>query len=151
MRVHCHRCYHNVHNVIKDKSMTVNFVSVGAKELPICFSMRALNQFCVKHKLTVGQSFAMLGGGDGEDLSSSMQLTYDQIADLFFFALKEGHRKENKKYDLTIEQVFDLFDEKPGLLAEVLEMYGNSLAQKWAAAEEKNSKALKAKKAESAK
>ena len=45
----------------------------------------------------------------------------------------------------------DLFDEKPGLLTEVLEIYGESLAKKWAADEEKNSKALKAEKAKSAK
>lgn len=63
-----------------------------------------------------------------------LDLSYDQIADLFYFGLKEGHRKENKKllYSSS-DDVLDLFDEEPGLLATVIEMYGNSLARKWAA------------------
>lgn len=124
-------------------------IQVSGKELPVSFSMRALNHFCIKHKLTIGQSFEMLGGGNNE--GNPIQLTYEQIADLFFFGLKEGHRKEGKKFSLSTDDVMDLFDEKPGLLTEVLEIYGNSLAEKWAADDEKNSKALKAAKAKSAK
>lgn len=126
----------------------VTFIEVSGKQLPVAFTMRALNHFCTKHKLTIGQSLRMLGSAEGE---GDIQLTYDQIADLFFWGLKEGHRKEGQKFNMSSDETLDLFDEKPGLLTEVLEIYGNSLAQKWSAAEEKNSKALKAKKAESAK
>lgn len=107
-------------------------VKVADKELPVCFSMRAINQFCVKHKLTAGESFEMLSartsGGGG-----ALSLTYSQIADLFYFGLKEGHRKENAKFTLTQDGILDLFDDEPGLLAKVLKLYGESLAKKWAA------------------
>ena len=127
----------------------VHEIQVDGKSLPVSFTMRALNHFCIKHKRTIGQSFEMLGATGGE--GNPIQLTYEQIADLFYFGLKEGHRKESKKFNLSADDVMDLFDEKPGLLTEVLEIYGESLAKKWAADEEKNSKALKAEKAKSAK
>lgn len=124
--------------------MTTN-VKIADTELPVCFSMRAINHFCTKHKLTVGESFEMLGGqasGGGGALS----LTYDQITDLFYFALKEGHRKEGVKFTLTQEGIMDLFDDEPGLLAKVLEMYGESLAKKWAV-DEGNPQSLQGKEA----
>lgn len=86
-----------------------------------------------------------------EDEPGNIKLTFEQLHNLLAVALKEGHRKERKKFTLSDEDIFDLFDEKPGLFTEVLELFAASLTRTFQGDEEKNSQALKAAKAKSAK
>lgn len=128
----------------------VNYIWIGDNELPVSFSMRALNQFCVKHQLTIGGLTRMFGT---EDDPNGIQLTFQQVADLLYEALKEGHRKEQKKTPYKdADAVFELFDEKQGLFQEVLQLFASSLQKTLMGDNEKNDKAPKAKtKAEGAK
>ena len=120
----------------------VQHLTIEGEDFPVAFTMRAINQFCIKHKMSVGESFAMLGTNADGTAGKPLDMSYGQLADILYFGLKEGHRLEGKKTGLTPEGVMDFFDKKPGLLTEVLEMYGNSLAAKWAPDESKNGKKL---------
>ena len=126
----------------------VKYIEINAKQMPVCFSMRALNHFCIKHGLTIGSLTKQFGTPEDP---SAIKLTFQQVADLFEFALKEGHRKEGEKFKLSNDDVIDLFDEKQGLLPEVLELFADSVYQKFSSDDEKNAKAPKAKKANGAK
>jgi len=122
-------------------------IQVGDEQLPILFSMRAIHHFCTKHRVTVGQSFNMLGS-DGEVMSMS----YMQLADLLYFGLKEGHRVSGKEGKFPLkdsDEALDLFDRQPGLLKQVVELYSAALSQKWGV--EKNDQALESQRSEKTK
>jgi hypothetical protein len=107
-------------------------IHVGGRDYPVAFTMSALMNFTRKEGITLGGLFKLLGygaqleGQTAEEVGASLlfnaQISLDQIVEATRFALKAGANAEGKPKDYTTEEVANLFDQKDGLVLEILEL-----------------------------
>lgn len=109
----------------------MTIIEISGKEHPVAFTMLALDYFCKKHSLTIGDLFKKLqGSGDAED-GIRVPFTFGEVIDLLRYALNEGYRKQGKKTEYTYEQAADLFDEEPTLFERVFTLFAQSVVAKF--------------------
>lgn len=123
-----------------------NTITVGGRQYPVAFTMSALANFTTQQGITLGGLFKMLGYGSelsgkteqeiGASLLFNSQLTLTQIVEVTKFALNAGANAEKEKKKYTTEEVAQLFDEKDGLLLEILQLLLLSVTKMFAPAEE---------------
>lgn len=107
-------------------------IHVGGREYPVAFTMSALMNFTRKEKITLGGLFKLLGygtqlqGQTAEEMGASLlfnaQISLEQIVEAARFALKAGAKADGEQKDYTTEEVAALFDQKDGMVLEILEL-----------------------------
>lgn len=87
-------------------------VVINEEKHPVKYGMNALRLFCEASNISLS---------DLEQLGNSMSL--DHAINLVWAGLKDGARVEKKAFDLSSEDVADLIDEHPTLVAECIELF----------------------------
>jgi hypothetical protein len=100
--------------IIKD--MTAKQIQTGRGMLPFSWGMAALTRFCEENNLTLN---------DFAQLEKEMRPTL--LLSLIWHGFKDGHRKERKDFDLTVDDIADLIDESEGLMERCMEAVANSM------------------------
>ena len=93
-------------------------IKIGETEYPIAFGMFALSEFLEE----VGLTLSELG-----NLGSS--LTLKQALKLAYIGFEDGARKAKEEFDLSFEDVCDLFDDDQDALQNVLGVFADSLPE----------------------
>ena len=91
----------------------IDYIKIGDKEYPVKFGLNALALFCDEVGLKLGELDKI---GAGSSLMDILRLTY--------WGMKDGARSEGKPFDLTVENIADLFDDDPsGYIVRIVNIF----------------------------
>jgi hypothetical protein len=96
--------------------MNVKQINTERGNLPFSWGMAALTRFCEDNNLTLNDFSQM-----GNDMRPSALLS------LIWHGFNDGHRKERKAFELTVDDIADMIDESPGLMERCMEAVANSM------------------------
>ena len=101
---------------LKNKDMTAKQIETGRGMLPFSWGMAALTRFCEENNLSLN---------DFTQLEKEMRPRV--LLSLIWHGFKDGHRKEQKAFELTVDDIADMIDESPGLMERCMEAVSNSM------------------------
>jgi hypothetical protein len=92
----------------------VRFTKINNKEVPVSFG----NATLIRFEEETGISILTLG---------QSPLNYKDSLKLIFEGLRDGHRKEGIKFDLTFEDMCDELDEDMDAITRIMNLFANSM------------------------
>ncbi len=110
----------------------IKTVKVKKKEYPVYFGYNALAEFTDASGITIDTLLNLGTKGEG--------LTFSQARNLIYCGIKEGHRKQKKKFSMTSYDVGDLFDPISENI-EIFHQFMKIFAEQIGVPDEKNQKA----------
>ena len=91
-------------------------INANNKSFPVKFGMAALSEFLDAENLQLGEL---------DKIASNLTLT--RALRLVHLGMKHGARVAGERFELSFEDVCDLMDENPGLMQEVLDIFGKQM------------------------
>jgi hypothetical protein len=102
--------------------MRIHEIEIGGKLYRLAFSTRALDGFCKWAALPhLGALFQKLAQAGASEDGTGFAFSLEELAALLMFSANEGARKAGDNERLTLEEAFDLMDERQGLTLELIE------------------------------
>ena len=102
--------------------MKITEIKISGKLYTLAFNMRALDAFCkhcgIPHLGGLFQKLSQAGASaDGSGFSFSLE----ELATLLSVTANEGFRKIKSEERISVDDAFDLMDERQGLAIELIE------------------------------
>lgn len=91
-------------------------IEVGGVKHPIYYGMAALDEFLNIQNITLQQLSALTDN-----------MTFSTIINLVMVGLKHGHRRANKEFTMSYEDVADMMDESPDLFKTCMDLFTEAM------------------------
>ena len=92
-------------------------IIVNRKALPIHFGMKAIDEFSKSQGIDFSETAT----------STTFAGSLETIVSLALVGLNEGARRSGKEERFCEDDIWDMFDEDPGLILQISEIFANSI------------------------
>lgn len=99
----------------------MDFIKTNGKEYPIRFSLNTIRHFCKEKGLDLDEFNTLFTSFDDSKIEH-----LEGLGLFILMALKEGARKEQQEFSLTLDDVFDFIDEDDDFLNNALKVFADS-------------------------